>query len=63
MLAKIITCGFLGLPGGSVVNNLPANAGDVGSSPELERSPREGDGNPLQCFAWKSPRTEEPGGL
>jgi len=34
-----------------VVKNLPANTGDIrnaGSIPELERSPREGHGNPLQ---------------
>ena len=37
-----------GFPGGSVVKNLPANAGDVGSIPGLERSPGEGKGNPLQ---------------
>ena len=40
-----------GFPGGSVVKNLPANArdtGEVGSIPGLERSPGEGNGNPLQ---------------
>ena len=31
-----------------VVKNLPANAGDVGSILGLERSPGEGNGNPLQ---------------
>ena len=36
-----------GLSGGSVVNNLPANAGDQGSIPELERFPGEGKCNPL----------------
>ena len=33
-----------------VVNNLPANArnaGDAGSIPGLERSPGDGNGNPL----------------
>ena len=30
--------GFLGFPGGAVVENLPANAGDTGSSPGLGRS-------------------------
>ena len=30
------------------VNNPPANAGDAGLMPESERSPREGNGNPLQ---------------
>ena len=28
----------LGFPGGAVVDNLPANAGDTGSSPGLGRS-------------------------
>ena len=37
-----------GFPGGSVVRNLPANAGDLGSIPWLERSPGEGHSNPLQ---------------
>ena len=39
----------LGLPCGSVVKNLPANAGDVGSLPGLGRSTGEGYGNSLQC--------------
>ena len=38
----------LGFPGGSMVKNLPANAGDVGLIPRLERSPGGGNGNPLQ---------------
>ena len=38
-------CGF---PGGSVIKNLPAKAGDMGLIPGLERSPGEGNGNPLQ---------------
>ena len=36
-----------------VVNNLPANAGelrDTGSIPGLGRSPGGGNGNPLHCF-------------
>ena len=40
-----------GFPCGSVVKNLPANAGDArdtGSIPDLYRSPGEGNGNPLQ---------------
>ena len=36
-----------GLPGGSVVKNLPANTGDVGSIPGLGRSPGEGNGIPV----------------
>ena len=34
----------MGFPGGSVVRNLPANAGDVGLIPGLGRSPGEGNG-------------------
>ena len=35
MTLRIATLGF---PGGAVVENLPANAGDMGSSPGLGRS-------------------------
>ena len=35
-------------PGGVVVKNLPANAGDLGSILGLERSPGGGNGNPPQ---------------
>ena len=38
----------MGFLGGSVVMNLPANAGDLDSTPRLGRSPGEGNGNPLQ---------------
>ena len=56
-----------GFPGGLVIKNLPANAGDtedVGSIPGLGRSPGGGNGNPLQysCLgnpmdggAWQGP--------
>ena len=37
-----------GFPGGTVIKNLPAQAGDVGSIPGLERSSGGGHGNPLQ---------------
>ena len=40
----------MGFPGGSVVDSLPANAGDAGSSPGLGRSPGKGNGNQLQYF-------------
>ena len=36
------------LPGGAVVKNPPASAGDMGSIPGSGRSPGEGNGNPLQ---------------
>ena len=35
-------------PGGSLVKNPPANAGDTGSIPWSGRSPGEGNSNPLQ---------------
>ena len=41
---------MVGFPGGTVVKNMPANAGDardVGSIPGSGRSPGEGNGNPL----------------
>ena len=37
----------MGFPSGSVVKNLPANAGDGGSISVWVRFPREGNGNPL----------------
>ena len=39
-----------GFPGDSVVQNLPASAGDMGSIPGLEISPGEGNSNPLPYF-------------
>ena len=48
----------MGFPGGSVVRNLPANAGttgDAGSVPGSGRSPGEGHGNPLQYSCLKKP--------
>ena len=45
-------------PGGSVVKNLPANAGDtgdMGSIPGLGGSPGEGNGNPLQYSCLENP--------
>ena len=45
--------GFLG---GSVVKNLPANAGDAGLIPVSERSSGEGNGNPLQYSCLGNPR-------
>ena len=36
-----------GFPGGSVVKNLPANVGDIGSIPGSGRSSGEGNSNPL----------------
>ena len=44
-----------GFPGGSVVKNLPANAGDMGSIPGLGRSLGGGNGNPLQYSCLENP--------
>ena len=48
-------CFFLGFPGGIVVKNLPANAGDVDSIPDPGRSLEEGDGNLLQYSCLGNP--------
>ena len=39
---------YLGFPAGSVVKNPPANIGDLGSIHGSERTPKGGNGNPLQ---------------
>ena len=44
-----------GFPGDSVVKNPPANAGDAGLIPGLERSPGEGHDNPLQYSCLGNP--------
>ena len=44
-----------GSPGGSEVKASACNAGDVGSIPESERSPGEGNGNPLQYSCLENP--------
>ena len=60
-----VTCSFIlkhslsthymlmeGFPGGPVVKNLPANAGDTGGVPSLgqEDSPEGGNGNPFHFY-------------
>ena len=48
----------MGFPGGSVVKNPPANAGDSGLIPSRKgsgRSPGEGNGNPLQYSCLENP--------
>ena len=45
----------LGFPGGSVVKNLPANAGDTSSIPGSGRSLGEGIGNPVQYSCLENP--------
>ena len=45
----------MSVSGGSVVKNLPANAGDTGSIPGLGSSPGEGNGNPLEYSCLGNP--------
>ena len=42
-------------PGGSDGKESTCNAGDLGSVPELGRSPEGGNGNPLQYFYLENP--------
>ena len=46
---------MMGLPGGSVVKNLPSNAGNLGSISGLGRCPGEGNGYPLQYSCLENP--------
>ena len=50
----MIMC-ILGFPGGSVVKNLPAKAGDLGLIPGSGRSLGGGHGNPLQYSCLDNP--------
>ena len=52
-----------GFPGGSEGEESTCNAGDPGSILGLERFPGGGHGNPLQYSCWRTPWTEQPGGL
>ena len=45
----------MGFPHSSVSKESACNAGDPGSIPGLERSPGEGNGNPLQYFCLENP--------
>ena len=45
----------MSFPGGSVVKNLPAKAGDMGSILRSGRSPGEGNGNLLQYSCLGNP--------
>ena len=44
-----------GLPGGSLIKNLPANARDMGLIPGLGRSLGEGNGNPFLYSSQRNP--------
>jgi len=53
----------LGFSHSSVGKESACSAGDLGSIPELGRSPGEGNGNHSNIFTWRIPWTEEPGRL
>ena len=46
---------YVGFPGGLVGKESTCNAGDAGSIPQSGRSPREGNGNPLQYSSLGNP--------
>ena len=53
-----LLCTTLGFPGGSVIKNLPASAGDtgdMGSIPGSGRCPGRRNGNPLQYSCLENP--------
>ena len=46
-----------------MVKNLPASAGELGLIPGTERSPGEGNGNPLQYSCPENSMDRKDGGL
>ena len=53
-----------GFPGGSVVKNLSAKAGDVGFDPWIRKIPWRRKWQPISSsLDWEIPQTEEPGRL
>ena len=53
--SKITVCRIVTAYGGSEVKVSAWNAGDPGSIPASERSPGEGNGNPLQYSCLENP--------
>ena len=59
--------GKVGFPGGALVENPPATAGDTGDAGDTDLIP--GSGRPpggetcSSILGWRIPQTEEPGGL
>ena len=58
-LFVLVVRSYPGFPGGSVVKNLPANAGDAGWTPASGRSPGEGNNNTLQYSCLGNPLDRE----
>ena len=54
-MLKLILASVMGFPGGSDNKESTCNARDLGSIPELRRSPGEGNDNPLQCSCLENP--------
>ena len=50
-----VQCFLGGEPGGSVVKNHPANAGNTGSNPGFGSLPGEGNASPLQYSCVENP--------
>ena len=46
---------LVAFPSGSAVKEYTYSVGDLGSIPGLERSPGEGNGNPLQYSSFENP--------
>ena len=60
----LLTSGGLVVKYVPTMQELPYKVGDLGSIPESEeRSPGEGNGNPLQYSCQENPMEKEPGGL
>ena len=50
---------MMGFPDSSVVKESACNAGDLGSTPGSGKSPREGNGHPLQYSCLENPMDRE----
>ena len=55
----------MGFPGGSIIKNSPANVGDTEDAESIRviTIPWRRRATHFSVLAWKSPWTEEPGGL
>ena len=60
---RLLTPIFMDFPGGSDGKESTCNVGDLGSIPDLGRSPGGGHGSHSSIHAWRIPWTEESGGL
>ena len=53
----------MGFLGGSMVKNMPANAGDMDQSQGQKDPLKEKIATYYSILAWETPRTKEPDGL